>query len=251
MTMRSSYIWSAHDIGAYYEMRGISGPFAAVCLLLCFLVPGPVKSQDLGVSAVVDGERLVLSDGSRVHLLGVAAPERFSTLEMFKDMLRGSWDEQAIREQSVISAAYLTSLVRGRSLHINYQDTHTGGADVGPAIYRPAYIYVKADEKGGGFVLNMRMIEDGYAFVDWVGLQADAVQRDVFMELQVQAMQHQVGFWARRRVFVDRRNRGPDDRFDPLAPCESNQGCLWISGEDMLLGAWISAPGYTCPCAGK
>ena len=63
------------------------------------------------VSAIIDGERLVLSDGARVQLIGVDAIEKFSVADITKEVGRLGVDEESVRAKGAIAASYVSLLL--------------------------------------------------------------------------------------------------------------------------------------------
>ena len=207
-------------------------------------------AQSLYVAAIIDGERLVLSDGSRVQLVGVDAIEKFSAAEVSKEVGRLGVDDESVRAKGGIAASYVSVLLKSRYIQVNYQESQIEGHDEGnPNDYKPVFISVLNENGWFDFVLNKKIIEDGYAFVDPKTPEALKAQ---FLALQKDAMQQGRGLWALNNRAVKVGVRGvinPSQNADIHANCRSVEGCVWVSGEDPAIGFWRSSTGYRCPCA--
>jgi len=207
-------------------------------------------AQALYVSAILDGERLVLSDGSRVQLIGVDAIEKFSAVEITKDIGRLGVDEESVRAKGGIVASYVSVLLKSRYIQVNYQESQLEAHDdLGSNKFKPAFISVLNEDGRLDFLLNKKIIEDGYAFVDPATPEAFKAQ---FIALQNEAMLQGRGLWASSDQVVREGVRGsikPSEQADLHSNCRSIIGCVWVSGGDPSIGYWKSLTGYTCPCA--
>ena len=207
-------------------------------------------AQSLFVSAIIDGERLVLSDGARVQLIGVDAIEKFSVAEITKEVGRLGVDEESVRAKGAIAASYVSVLLKSRYIQVNFQESQLAAHDeANPNEFKPAFISVLNEDGRFDFVLNKRIIEDGYAFVDPGTPEAFKAQ---FIALQNEAMRQGRGLWASNEQTIKEGVRGsikPSENADLQSNCRSMKGCVWVSGGDPSIGYWKSLTGYACPCA--
>ena len=217
--------------------------------LIGLLGISPCSAQPLYVSAILDGERLVLSDGSRVELVGVDAIEKFSINEIIQDVYRFGVDEESIRTKGAIVSAYITTLVKSRAVQVHYQpDVEARTNDESNESFRPAMVTVLNNEGFMEFILNKKVIQDGYAFAD---PNTPLAYKSQFYALQVQAMKEMKGFWALSRGGEKPRSKGnieSSEKADPIARCRLMRECVWVSGGNIEIGYWRSATGYHCPC---
>ena len=79
------------------------------------------NAQHTQVVLVVDGERLVLSDGARLQLLGIDAPEKHPSGKMTEEAVRMGRSDRAVARQGEIAAAYLSALALGNRVEVRYQ----------------------------------------------------------------------------------------------------------------------------------
>ena len=211
---------------------------------------GPITSDALGqlriISVVVDGDRVVLSDGSRIQLLGVDAPEKHSSAKLTREALLTGRSEQAVLRQGEISAAYVTALALGSRVVVEYETnrrvyTRPGGA------YLPAYVYI-ADERGNiEYCLNERLLGEGYAFLDQTSLFS---KRPEYEQLVIAAQRDRLGLWAEGGPVVPAKSRASEG-MDPITACRDEKACIWVSqeGSSTTVGTWQSKPGQRCSCA--
>ena len=202
------------------------------------------------VTVVVDGERLVMENGSRVKLVGVDALEKFSRPFIEKEMLRLGIDSRSVRTKADISAAYLSILVGSKNVLISYQDDiHLDQKGNGGSEYRPAIVSVLDGSGALIYIVNKKMIEDGYALAD---TKSHFFYSNEFLRLEQQARNLKKGFWAyddintRKHLPLGKPVQSKD--VDLSSECRSLRGCLWVSSGNGNVGFWQSVAGYTCPC---
>ena len=220
-----------------------------VIVMLCIVTAGQALGQVVSVSAVVDGERLVLSDGLRIKLVGVDAIDAFSAAEANQYGFKLGVGEKSARKKGSLSAYYLTSLVRNRYVLVNVQDEMPSENLNDNLRYRPALVFVLDEMNRIDFLLNKKIIQEGFAAADG---ETDIAYKDVFVELQLMAMKQKKGLWAETDLFIDARQvaTSRDSQTGDLsASCRSVQGCVWVSGDNPTMGYWESTKGYNCPCA--
>jgi endonuclease YncB( thermonuclease family) len=225
--------------------------------LLAAALLNPVQAQVQRVSAVIDGDRLVLDDGSRIQLAAVDAPERHVSAKMTEDALAAGHDPAKEERLGQIAAAYLAALVRGKPLLVEYVDPAAGVPEAQEGEeepYRPAFVFV-ADERGNvQYELNARLVADGYA-----RLHLDDGPQDLsaYIELYREAKRRGLGLWAPERVVAARSSPAPealdvDDGDVDEAGCTTHAACVWVTADTSGVGpgVWQSRPGKQCPCAG-
>lgn len=215
--------------------------------LLSSVVELPVFAQLRHISAVVDGDRIVLSDGTRIQLMGLDAPEKHYSAKLTRDAARSGRSEEAIAQQGEIAAAYLSAISLGERVIVS--DTEKAYvAPGGP--YIQAIVHV-ADERGHiVFSLNERMLADGYAYFD---SRAVFARRAEYADLAHNAKTAGLGLWALPGAY-GRPSGLPDSRnsegMDPLGRCRDEPTCVWVTGSSggEGVGFWRSKPGMKCSC---
>lgn len=206
-------------------------------------------AQTLFVSAIIDGERLVLSDGSRVELVGVDAIEKFVESEINRDMLRMGMDRESVTTKGGLSAAYVSTLVKDRLVKVSFQSDERLVPGEKSTAFLPALVSVLDRDGQMDFLLNKKIIREGYAFAD---PQMPASFKTQFIELQNRARDEQLGFWALEESpgisrFIEKVK--PSEYSNPYSRCRSIKGCVWVSRGNPEIGYWQSAAGYRCPCS--
>ena len=243
MTLFSSHSYTQISGRKKWIVRSIS-----ILLFLC--TTQFVVGQSLFVSAVLDGERLVLSSGEKIELIGVDVVDKFSGTEHMNDILRLGGNTETVRSKASITAAYVSMLVRSRHVQVSYQvaeekmvqEKHSNS-------FIPAFLFVLDENGRSDFILNKKLLEDGYAYADPATPEAYI---DQFIALQQQAMTNRRGLWA----MIDQTTGGnttgivnPSGRADVSSGCRWEKRCVWITGADQNTGYWATKNGQVCPCA--
>ena len=222
--------------------------FALVVLSWLCAVPRNVNGQALYVAAILDGERLVLSNGERVKLIGVEALEKFGHAATIREAIRLGVDPESIQIKGGIEAYYLTMLVESREVLVSYAQQEITAAQ-NEQIFRPAYVSVLNDEGNIAFVLNRRLIRDGYASVD-AGLPF--YYFETFLEIQHKAVQERRGMWAYydfSRAATVKGGVKSSKSISFNSECRRYSSCVWVSAQDNYgIGYWKSVAGQHCPC---
>lgn len=137
------------------------------------------------VTKVVDGDTFVLSDKSRVRLLGIDAPEMSASDKMDRDSERSAQDKETIKALGKASARHLKEMIEGKRVLLtkenNYEDKDRYGR-----LLRYAYL------EDGTFI-NGKMVEDGYA---QVFRTYDVSRKNELLELEKDARENERGLWG-------------------------------------------------------
>jgi len=137
------------------------------------------------VAKVVDGDTFVLSDKSRVRLLGIDAPEMSASDKMNRDSERTAQDKETIKALGKASARHLKEMIEGKRVLLtkenNYEDKDRYGR-----LLRYAYL------EDGTFI-NGKMVQDGYA---QVFRRYDVSRKNELLELEKEARENERGLWG-------------------------------------------------------
>lgn len=210
------------------------------CLVLACITPA--SGQSLSITAVVDGERIILSDGTRIKLAGVDAPEFHPSTQLSQKALLTGKAEEAVRRQGAIAFAYLRVLAVDRAVQVQYEP----GPRLDHEAYKPAYVHV-LDQRGRiAYTLNSRMIEDGYASVD---TKTEVTMAGTYSVLERKAREKGKGLWATNPPYIMSvpGERHSSEGASLQSACAINPACVWM-GEGYT-GMWRSRTGRKCPCS--
>ena len=137
------------------------------------------------VARVVDGDTFILSDKSKVRLLGIDAPEMSASDKMDRDSERTAQDKETIKALGKASARHLKELIEGKRVLLtkenNYEDKDRYGR-----LLRYAYL------EDGTFV-NGKMVQDGYA---QVFRKYEVSRKNELLELEKEARENERGLWG-------------------------------------------------------
>jgi len=181
----------------------------------------PVKSGLLTVTRVIDGDTLQLSNGEKVGLIGVDAPESSNNFKLWQDAKDTGQDAKEIVEKGEEAAEFTRKLVEGKQVVLEYDGQ--GKDKYGRAL---AYVYVVTNarglfhEKAVGwnvepyvsfidgyqcFHLNAYIIGQGYAQV--MGASPNMKYQELFTTLEKEAKQRKKGLW-RDKAETDQKKVG-------------------------------------------
>lgn len=137
--------------------------------------PAPDLYGPYDVVRVVDGDTVVLSIGGRnekVRLIGIDAPESVHP------------DSRKNTEEGVKASEHLSSLLDGEKVYISLdaEETDSYGRIL-------AYLW-----DGDGNMINLRMVEDGYAQV--LTISPNVSYSEQFVDAERRAEKNKSGLWA-------------------------------------------------------
>lgn len=204
-------------------------------------------AQSSTVTMIVDGDRLVLSDGRKIKLAGIDAPEKHPSAKLMRDVIATGSSEDAIINQGIKSANYLTQLAGGWQVEvISLGETDDAG-------YLPAIVFVSDNVGRPLYNLNKRMLSAGYA-IAYIKAESDYTSQ--FPSFEEQARISKKGLWGRDGIFVapQKVTSRNTDAVSLSASCAKDAACVWVSSSgtvNTLIGMWQSRPGKICSCANR
>jgi len=135
---------------------------SVLIILLFSLFVGSLHAQ-LTVDRVVDGDTFELSNGETVRLIGIDTPEKYMSDKLKRDAKRSKHDIETIKEMGRKASRYAKQLVQGKQIELTYDQANADTDHRGGYGRLLAYIWI-LDEKGEHeFMVNRRMVKDGYA----------------------------------------------------------------------------------------
>jgi micrococcal nuclease len=137
------------------------------------------------VTRVIDGDTFILSDKSRVRLLGIDAPEMRSSDKMNRDADRTGQDQKTISALGKSSAQYLKDLIEGKRILLTKENDYEDKDKYG-RLLRYAYLQ-------DGTFINGKMVEDGYA---QVYRKFDLSKKSELLDLEREARENERGLWG-------------------------------------------------------
>lgn len=175
--------------------------FAFALLVAAPAAPAQISlgPKDVDVATVTDvenGSTLVIESGERVHLQGIS-------------IISPGAPAQAVREFDAAAAKYLSDLVKGKRVWLQFEPVRrTRDGELA------AYVFVLSD----GTFVNGMLVRDGYAVAD---TSLGYSYTNVFTRLQWQARRANVGLWQK----VPRPAPRPNvEQAASAAPASSNDG---------------------------
>ncbi len=199
-------------------------------------------AQRTTVSMVVDGDRIILSDGQKISLTGIDAPEKHVSPKLTRDALASGRSEKAVIRQGELAAAYLNKIAGGYPVLVK---------PVGPGEeYIPALVYVTDPLGDILYSLNQQMIVSGFAIAN---PRYHLKETRLYATLEKQAREERRGIWADEDIIsIPRAGTVLPDIQDPVSGnCSRNTACVWVSNGTLAAGSgmWASRPGRDCPCS--
>lgn len=222
-----------------------------ICCLIVHLLSGSARAQRaVTVSMVVDGDRIVLSDGRKIALLGVDAPEKHRSNKLTMDALENGRSEEEVIRQGELAAAYLNKIAGGYPVLV--RPLQLQEVEKASPAYVPALVYVVDPLGDILYSLNQQMMLAGFARVDRT---YEAKETRLYVELEKKARRERLGIWADTdRIMPPGEGEVLDERPDMhVGACARNRACIWVSISELPGGSgiWRSRPGRVCPCAPK
>ena len=98
----------------------------SLCLVAFMALPlGAERASDkpggLYVKRAVDGDTLLLSDQTRVRLIGIDTPESHASKKLKKDAVRNKKDAKTIQQQGSRSTQFVKKIIEGKKIRRVYE----------------------------------------------------------------------------------------------------------------------------------
>jgi len=135
------------------------------------------------VTRVIDGDTVVLADGTRIRYIGIDTPE-----------LRDR--RKKIRQLAVIAKEVNEKLVLGKDLRLEYDVEKRDRYD-----RLLAYVYLE-----DGTFVNAELVKQGYALL--LTIQPNVKHVDEFLRLKIEARENKRGFWADEHADFENMRKG-------------------------------------------
>ncbi len=161
--------------------------------LLLFLLAGYAAAQPLEVTRVIDGDTFELSDGRTVRLIGIDTPETYVTGKLFADVSRRGSSVEVQRALGYRATDHARHLVERKAIGLSFDPANvaTGHRDRYGRIL--AYVWVLDADGRPSFMVNERMLTDGYAYAY---LRYPYGEMDRFAALYREARSQGRGLWG-------------------------------------------------------
>jgi micrococcal nuclease len=144
-----------------------------------------IGSELFTVTEVIDGDTFRLSNGEKVRLLGMDAPEMNESDKLDRDSEQSGRDKNTIKKLGTLSAEYVKKLANGKNV---YLEKEPGGDDRDKYGRLLRYIYLE-----DGTLINGKIIRDGYAYV-YDRYQLSKTRE--FKQYEKEARENKRGLWG-------------------------------------------------------
>ncbi len=157
-----------------------------LAVFLAFLPP-----QDLTVETVLEGNKLVLSDGERIQLIGVDLPPRTYGENLERWAMRTSQEPSVLRARAQASYEYVQELAEDAPVRLELDRSYEQQDNRTPDGALLAYVYILDEDGADLFMLNERIVRDGFAQAS----PGEYLEVASFRRLEEQAREAGRGFW--------------------------------------------------------
>jgi endonuclease YncB( thermonuclease family) len=181
--------------------------------LVAFTFATSINAQDLRVARIIDGDTFELSDGQVLRLIGIDTPEVHSSSKLDRDAEEAGLDRNVVQALGRASSEFARALVSDRRIELEFDQANAA------TNYRDrygrtlAYVWVLNDDGDRLYMINRRMILDGYA--NAYTLFPFAYMNE-FRELERSARQSRRGLWSAETMTA--LSPFPPPRNQPLKP---------------------------------
>lgn len=188
-------------------------------LVACLAGCGGEDARQLRVERIVDGDTFELSDGRTVRLIGVDTPEKHMSSKLRRDAERSGQDVETIQALGERAGQHAKELAGGRAVELAYDQANAARDHQDRYDRTLAYVWV-LDDGRREYMVNRRLIEDGYAYAY---TQYPFKYADQFPQLQREARMEERGLWSRGELAASNPARGNSEmQYDPE---EADRNC--------------------------
>ncbi|MCX5712702.1 MAG: thermonuclease family protein [Candidatus Omnitrophica bacterium] len=139
---------------------------------------------DIMVKRVVDGDTLLLENGSRARLIGVDTPELHESEKLYRDSKRSGEDVSTIKKLGQQAYEFTRGLVEGKRVALEFD------AEKYDKYNRLlAYVFLKKD----GTFVNAEIVKQGYASL--MTIPPNVKYAEQFKQLYKEARENKRGLW--------------------------------------------------------
>ena len=167
--------------------------FFPVFVFLLVVAVSDVAAQQLTVSRVIDGDTFELSDGRRVRLIGIDAPESRRSAKLNRDADRAEVDRDAVLALGIVATDYARMIAQDKAVELEIDQANAAREHVDRYGRTVAYVWVLDGSGDQDYMVNRQMVAEGYANTYTA---YPFVYIDEFRELERQAREEGRGLWA-------------------------------------------------------
>ena len=179
---------------ARHQGAGTASPMSRLLLsiMLVIVLALPARAQPLHVARVIDGDTFELSDGRKVRLIGIDAPETFATYKLDRDAERTGQDRATIQALGARATEAARRLADGRAVALEFDAANVATGHKGRYGRLLAYVWVLDAAGNRLYMVNERLVAEGYAYAY---LKYPFRRADVFHRLEREARAAGRGLW--------------------------------------------------------
>src|SRR5690625_197171 len=137
--------------------------FFPVFVFLLVVAVSDVAAQQLTVSRVIDGDTFELSDGRRVRLIGIDAPESRRSAKLNRDADRAEVDRDAVLALGIVATDYARMIAQDKAVELEFDQANAAREHVDRYGRTVAYVWVLDGSGNKDYMVNRQMVAEGYA----------------------------------------------------------------------------------------
>ncbi len=155
----------------------------------CPVVENGDAGERMTVARIIDGDTFVLSDSTRVRLIGIDTPEAHPSGKLSRDAERTGMDRETIRALGRRASAYAAELTFDKPVELEY-GSRSRTDRYGRTL---AYVWVLDEDGQRLYRVNDRLVADGYANV-YSGIPFEYSEQ--YLEYERKAREARRGLWG-------------------------------------------------------
>ena len=130
--------------------------FFPVFVFLLVVAVSDVAAQQLTVSRVIDGDTFELSDGRRVRLIGIDAPESRRSAKLNRDADRAEVDRDAVLALGIVATDYARMIAQDKAVELEFDQANAARDHADRYGRTVAYIWVLDGSGEQDYMVNRR-----------------------------------------------------------------------------------------------